>query len=910
MGALAKAGLEAWRFYLRRRDNFVAFARRVQCAGMSPDDYKPEFSIVSAVYNVERYLDRYFHSIVIQEQFCTRIQLIVVDDGSTDGSAATLEKWRQRYPRNITVLRQSNARQAAARNTGLRHATGKWVTFIDPDDFIERDYVSRVARFIRRHDRATSPMHFVSCRYVTYRESTKTFVEDHPLRGRFERDAVVPVADPGNYIQLHVNSVFFKRAIIEASALRFDERVRPTFEDGHFVSRFMMRCADGSIGFVRGARYYYRKRSDKSSTLDNSVHAIEQFDDVYRYGYCALLEEACDTLGAAPRWLQRTVLYDIVWQIRRYLDREEKLSFLDARQIETYRTRLRQVFRLIDSRTIARFELAGIRELHRIGLLGLFKSVHNKRSYIFINELDAEHGTFVLRWYAPTTMCVAIVCIDGEEVAPLEYKEQVHTLLHQPFFYEKRVRIARTAGVMTVEVNGDRFSISAFGGGATPSLDIAEMFATHSAPIPPVALSWRAAKVRRISQSAVVRERYENAWILMDRDVQADDSAEHLYRFLQRARDDINAYFVLRRDSKDWPRLEAEGFRLMPFGSAEHEYALLNARYLVSSHADEYVWRILPAHEYRDLLTYKFVFLQHGVISHDLATWLNTIPIDLMLSSSEPEHQSLAGRSNRYRLMPSQVALTGLPRHDALVTSRSRPERRILLMPTWRSSLVGSRIGKGTQRLLNEAFGETVFARAWKALLHAPRLKALADAYDYRITFFPHTNVAPYVPWFDVPSDIEVLTRADGASIQAAFKRSQLLVTDYSSVAFDMALIGRSVIYYQFDRDAIFTGIHSYRQGYFDYDRDGFGPVCLDLETLLDRLECMLANGGNVDAVYAARARRTFKWRDGNACRRTVQAIERLGTPVAAPISRQPSTVEAMAAEPGILLSHARTSRM
>ena len=118
---------------------------------------QPEFSIVSAVYNVGRYLDLYFQSIVIQEQFCTSIQIIVVDDGSTDNSAAILEKWRRRYPRNITVLRQDNARQAAARNTGLGHATGKWVTFIDPDDFIERDYVARVVRFIRRHDSPKGP---------------------------------------------------------------------------------------------------------------------------------------------------------------------------------------------------------------------------------------------------------------------------------------------------------------------------------------------------------------------------------------------------------------------------------------------------------------------------------------------------------------------------------------------------------------------------------------------------------------------------------------------------------------------------------------------------------------------------------------------------------------------------------
>ena len=877
MGVLARAGLEAWRFYLRRQNNFIALARRVQCARLSPDAYRPEFSIVSAVYNVGRYLDRYFHSIVIQEQFCTSIQLILVDDGSTDDTAAILEKWRRRFPRNITVVRQANARQAAARNTGLRHATGKWVTFIDPDDFIERDYFKCVARFIRRNDSVQSPLNFVSCRCVMYREDTKSFVDDHPLRRRFDQDAVVPVTDPGNYIQLSASSVFFRRSSIESFALRFDVRVKPCFEDAHFVARYMMRCDSGTVGFVRGARYYYRKRADRSSTLDTSAESVERFDDLYRYGYCALLREARERLGAAPRWLQRTVLYDVVWQIRRYLDHEERLAFLDARQLETYKSLLAEVFDHIDSSTIARFELAGIRDLHRVGLLGTYKSFYNKRSFCFINWLGAERGEFELRWYSSRAETRAEVCIDGVGVAPREAKQQVHTLFHRPFHFENRVRIRRRSGVLTAKVDGVAYTIDAFGAGAVPSIDLAAMFIEHALPQPPTALSWRAATVRWISQSAAIRKRFENAWLLMDRDVQADDNAEHLYRFLRRTREDINAFFVLRRDSKDWQRLEAEGFRLIAFGSAEHTYALLNARYLVSSHADRYVWNYLPVDEYRDLLKYKFVFLQHGVLLSDLATWLNGVPIDLMLTSTEREHQSVVDSPNRYKLMPSQVALTGLPRHDALLKSTSSPPRHIVIMPTWRKSLVGPPVGKSNNRTLNFAFGQTEYAIAWKALLHSPRFKSLIDTHGYRVTFLPHLNIEPYLPFFDVPAWIEVHTEASKQSIQTAFQQARLMITDYSSVAFEMALLGRGLLYYQFDRDRIFQGIHHSREGYFDYGRDGFGPVCPDLDSLLDQLERALDSGGNVDAKYARRALETFKWRDGNACRRTVQAIEALG---------------------------------
>lgn len=876
----SRAGLSIWRIFLRKKYSLVGFYRRLQHTWLAPSEYDPRYSVVSAVFNVGRYLDQYFSTIVIQRQFCAHIQVIVVDDGSTDDSAAILEKWRRRFPRNITVLRQPNGGQSVARNTGLRHAVAPWVTFIDPDDFIERDYFARVERFIRRHDRARNVLNFVSCRHITYNECDRRFLDSHPLRRRFDEDAVVPVANPGNFVQHHVNSVFFRRSQIEASLLRFDARVRPCFEDAHFVARYLMRCTGGTIGFVRGARYYYRKRADKSSTLDTTAEAPERFDDLYRYGYVALLQEAKACFGKVPRWVQRTVLYDVVWPIRRYCDGEEKLACLGGKQLEIYKSRLRQVFDYIDADTIASFELAGIRDLHRIGLLGKYKSVHNKRSYGFINWLDAEREVFELRWYASRRESRATIRVDGVEVVPSETKQQIHTLFREPFYYENRVRIRRSSGTLTAEIDGVAYAIDAFGGKASSSIDLAAMFAKHATVAPPAALSRRAARLRRDSQSAAVRRRYADAWIFIDRDVQADDNAEHLYRYVRLYRPDVKAHFVLRRDSMDWERLSREGFRLIPFGSAEHAYALLNARYLISSHADRYVWDHLPAREYRDLLKYKFIFLQHGVILHDLASWINTIPIDLMLASTERELESLVGPSNRYRLMPSQVALTGMPRHDALLNNGARPDRHILIMPTWRSSLVGARINNSTDRELRKDFETADYAIAWKALLHSTRLKALVDTHGYRVTLFPHPNVVPYLECFDVPDWIDVQSRAAGDSIQAAFKRARLLITDYSSVAHEMAMLGRGVLYYQFDRSQIYTGIHSIRQGYFDYDRDGFGPVCPTLEELMSALEQAVANDGKVGAEYAARAREAFRWRDGNACKRTVQAIEKLGKPV------------------------------
>jgi CDP-ribitol ribitolphosphotransferase / teichoic acid ribitol-phosphate polymerase len=128
-------------------------------------------------------------------------------------------------------------------------------------------------------------------------------------------------------------------------------------------------------------------------------------------------------------------------------------------------------------------------------------------------------------------------------------------------------------------------------------------------------------------------------------------------------------------------------------------------------------------------LRFKFVFLQHGITSNDMASWMNTVPIDLMLASAECEYEALIAHSNRYKLMPSQVVLSGMPRHDALLSPAPQPDRHILIMPTWRSSLVGPRIGNSTDRELIENFDRTDYAIAWRSLLRSARLQSLIEAY-------------------------------------------------------------------------------------------------------------------------------------------------------------------------------------
>src|SRR3954453_18603862 len=94
-----------------------------------PDSSFPLFTIVSAVYNVSPYLDDFIGSLEKQTFGLDRVQIIMVNDGSTDDSREILERWRARRPGIVTVLDKPNGGQASARNLGLEHARGEWITF-------------------------------------------------------------------------------------------------------------------------------------------------------------------------------------------------------------------------------------------------------------------------------------------------------------------------------------------------------------------------------------------------------------------------------------------------------------------------------------------------------------------------------------------------------------------------------------------------------------------------------------------------------------------------------------------------------------------------------------------------------------------------------------------------------------
>lgn len=98
---------------------------------------KYRFSIIVPVYNVEEYLDRCMDSLLHQDKMDGKIEILLIDDGSLDGSGRLCEWYAERYP-CVRVYHKRNGGLSSARNLGIEKAIGDYILFVDSDDYMER----------------------------------------------------------------------------------------------------------------------------------------------------------------------------------------------------------------------------------------------------------------------------------------------------------------------------------------------------------------------------------------------------------------------------------------------------------------------------------------------------------------------------------------------------------------------------------------------------------------------------------------------------------------------------------------------------------------------------------------------------------------------------------------------------
>lgn len=233
-------------------------------------------SIIVPIYNVERYLEKCICSIL--KQSYSSFEVLLVDDGSTDSSLEICEKWAAEDNR-IRILKKSNGGLSDARNFGLRYASGKYITFVDSDDWIEEDYLEFLHASIVRDDSDIS-----TCIYYSCTENGRT-----PWKGItsdstevMDRDSALLSLLYSSRIDVSATCKLYKAKLFEGVSFP----VGMHFEDVGTTYKLILKAQKTSVGMRPLYNYLMRPGSivhqSNNKIFDRSALAAKAYEELSR----------------------------------------------------------------------------------------------------------------------------------------------------------------------------------------------------------------------------------------------------------------------------------------------------------------------------------------------------------------------------------------------------------------------------------------------------------------------------------------------------------------------------------------------------------------------------------------------------------------------------------------------------
>lgn len=343
---------------------------------------------------------------------------------------------------------------------------------------------------------------------------------------------------------------------------------------------------------------------------------------------------------------------------------------------------------------------------------------------------------------------------------------------------------------------------------------------------------------------------------------EARDNGFVFYKYLVDKQKIPNVYYAITKNSPDRKKFDKSD-KLVAFYGIKHWFYYFNAFYNISIHKASSpapaLFYVLQKHKIFDG---NRVFLQHGVIMNKVDyLHQNECNFRYFITAATPEHEFV---KKTLGYDESNLKLLGLPRHDLLTKSKTEKDYYLIsIIPTWRKYLMN---------LSLRQFMESNYYKSWNSfLMYLKKHEYNIFGKPVKFYFYLHRNFMIYQSCFvEGGNHVKNLSKEE-VDIQYLIKKSDALITDYSSVSMDFAYNNRPVFYYQFDRNDFFT--KHLEPGYFDYYRDGFGPVCIDEKELICELKNFLEDPNRFEKRYASRSNNFFAHKDEGNCERIYRLL-------------------------------------
>lgn len=327
-------------------------------------------SVVTAVYNVEEYLEEMIESIIAQTIGFENVQLILVDDGSKDSSGNICDKYAMQYPDNILVVHKENGGVSSARNEGLKYVKGEYINFTDADDMLEENALELMYAYLKENG---EKIDLVAIRLKLLGEHG-----EHALDYKFEKTRVVDLEKEYNAVQLSMSSTLIKK---ECFNNRYFDTGLSYAEDARLVVDILedKMC----YGIVCGTNYFYRKSDKGNSAIDTGRSKAYYYIPYMERFILYSMENAKAKKGHIPQFVQYTCMYDLQWRLQQNCLVDAGAGMTEEEK-EKYKALILNALQYIDNNIIK--EQKNLTNNYKIAILLLKKENRDKKQLLLSSD--------------------------------------------------------------------------------------------------------------------------------------------------------------------------------------------------------------------------------------------------------------------------------------------------------------------------------------------------------------------------------------------------------------------------------------------------------------------------------------------------------------------------------------------
>lgn len=834
--------------------------------------YNYRVSVIVPVYNVQDYLRACLDSLVAQTIDHSQIEVLLINDGSTDNSLEVCYEYAQSNF-IFKVFDKENEGVSATRNFGIRHAQGKYIMYLDSDDTYTPDTVKLVADFFDKH--------YDEVDLVSYYDQY------------FENGKLLPAHM--RYKYLTRTGIYDLEKTIFAMQVRLNICVKNLFEDNIFFDEEMMYQEDQKyccnivydkmkIGFVKEAQYNYLKNSSGIVMTSTNIitifdHSISFFEDIFnRFP------------DKVPEYYQQLFIHDCGWKLKQhclfpYHYEDEEFEYQYARLISLMK-RL-DADAILHAPTMDNFHKYYILQLTHSDEIVVYPDY--RQLYVLYNEqilktensceiichkirrngnnlmilamFKSVYGAFISRpniyVYEETKSGVRERKLDLFMSSDSYYKARELTNIFWEFYYE--VNMADVSKFkLAVEIGGVQYPSryyfmpnTAFFKGAkrrtTPIGDYSLTFENNVFSISPLDNDNKIKLInnytKTLKDNVIISIRNETVkiinqhiWLYYDcKNVKGDNG---YYQFEHDALldDGIERYYI----SNNPPEFMREYVRsdlyprVVMFGSIKHKILFAGADKILTAYIEPYNYNPLTGEEYRqlsDLLHYELIYLQHGIL-HATLPWKYTPErslADKVVVSSYFEQENF---KTNYNFREQDILPAGMGRFDRIkpkIQNKNDDTKRILFAPTWRQYLISQAVD-GTWIPEEKKFIESNYFKHFNDFLNNDEFIQALEKYNCILEVKLHPIFEVYEELFTIGSErIKMVTSIDNQNDYAMF------ITDFSSFTFDFAYCKLPILYFVPDMYEFKAGLNQYRKLDLPFEK-AFGPLATNAQKATEEI--------------------------------------------------------------------------